>query len=200
MNTKKFAFSLFVGFIMSSLSLSAFDGFCQGGSIEGRVGYLYPTNHTTRDICSGNALYSLEGNLEICNQFYLWASGGYFQQSGHTTGGDKTKLEMVPIGVGIKYFFPMEPFNFYVGGGALPTYVWSHTNSSYLTSKFNKWGCGGVVKGGVLIDLSCSFFIDVFVDYMILSIKGKGSTDPLAYSVSCNLNSVVVGAGIGYRF
>ena len=196
MKLKWLLFSAFMFLLLPKIEASMIDA-----SVEGKIGYLYPTDHATRQNSSGNAIYSLEGNIQVYRQLYAWSSIGYYYGSGDTTNGDiKTNLKIMPIGVGLKYFLPVSYFDLYVGAGVLPTYVQSTTHSPYFKQKIDKWACGGVVKGGVLINITCSFYIDLFVDYMILSAKGKGSTDPLTYAETCNLNSVSVGGGIGYRF
>ena len=74
---------------------------------EVKVSYFYSTNADFKNIySSGGGLYRLETSLEAYKNLYPFLSVGYFETSGHSQGQQSpTKLKMVPISPGLKYFF-----------------------------------------------------------------------------------------------
>ena len=162
--------------------------------MEVQGAYYHSSDANFYNIYSGGGIYGLEISVQSWRGLYTWASGNVFTKSGHSVGyNTPTHVTFIPIGVGLKYLWKIHPeIDGYVGAGVLPTYLWIHDHSPYLAPKTIKWGCGGIVKAGVLIDLPKSFFIDLCTDYFSVTV----STSP----ESAHLKGWTFGGGVGYRF
>lgn len=160
---------------------------------EVKVGYFIPTDAQFRNTYSEDGvLPSIEASVRAWNRFFPWASVGYFSKWGHThSPRESTHLYFVPIGVGLKYIYSFSRLSVYGGAGALPTYL--HINRPQLEKR---WGCGGIVKAGVIADRLWGCFVDFFAEYSYLEIStGRGASLHPA-----NLSNFTIGGGIGYHF
>ena len=169
----------------------------------GKAAYFRPSSNKFRKIYGGGWIYDMELKIQTYKQLYTWTSIGLFTKSGVTSGGrDRTKIQIVPIGVGLQYLYPLGYHNdaVYFGAGVLPTYVHVYDQPSFLVSSSHKWGYGGVFKTGAILYLCHSIFVDFFANYTILWISGDDSTTPLVFGTKANLCGLSVGGGIGYRF
>ena len=167
---------------------------------EAKAAYFYPTHHRFRDIHSGGGLYSIEASMQTWDQLYSWASVGYFQESGSSIGEKrKTKIQMVPLTLGLKYILPTKCLSPYLGAGLLVSYVDIRNHSPYVRKKDSKWGVGGICKLGCLADISQSFFIDVFCDYSYLKVT-FGDHHQKVLRHKTDLSGLSFGGGLGYRF
>lgn len=175
---------------------------------EAKAGYFYPSNHRFQKIYhDGGGIYGGEISVGLCdcdNDWYAWVSGDYFERHGRSIGGhDKTTIKMVPVGFGFKYFFPAcycDMFRFYVGAGGLATWLRLRDHSHYVVPKSEKWGFGGIIKSGVIVDFCDGFFADIFVDYSILDIKFHDTKHRQVTRQKAHLDGLSAGLGLGYRF
>jgi len=165
---------------------------------EIRAAYFHPTDSRFQDIYSGGGQYSIETSVQTgCKQLYPWAGVGYFHKSGCsileipgiTSEGDSTHITIVPIGLGLKYLFPIDCIcpRPYLGAGVLFSYVHIHNDCSFITQAQSDWGIGGIIKAGFFSDITHCVFLDLFVDYSYMK-------------VDFNLSGFTIGGGIGYRF
>lgn len=180
-------------------------GFCQCQAIEVlsevRAAYYYPTDSRFRDIYSNAGLYSFETSVQTYKKLYSWTSIGFLYTSGNSLGEeDSTELYMVPIGLGLKYFFHYRRVKPYLGGGLLTSYVHIHNDSAYVERNQSDWVIGGIVKTGLLADLSEAVFLDFFMDYTYLSKNFDSSSHRYVITRKGNLSGLSFGAGLGYRF
>ena len=141
------------------------------------------------------------GCWEWLSNLYGFVSADFLSKKGNSIGYcTPTKVTISNIGLGVKYLFPFCYGDFYVGLGALPTHVSTTNSSPYVLCKQSKWTCGGIAKVGAYFDLPCSFFIDLFVDYSFVSVKPKCCPNTGVQFQKANLNGVIAGLGLGYRF
>lgn len=176
--------------------------------LEFKAAYFLPTNSDFRHIYHGSALYGPELTVQLCNarNWYAFASIDYFQKKGRSCGlGDCTKVSLLPLGIGLKYFIPTcyDKADFYVGLGFQPEWVRTKDSSAFVVPKLSRWAFGGIAKTGMYCHLPCNFLIDLFVDYSFAWVpKGDnckactGSVVPLR----ANVSGAVFGVGLGYRF
>lgn len=135
------------------------------------------------------------------SNFYGFVSADFLSKSGNSIGlCTPTKAEIATIGIGIKYLFPFYCADLYLGIGALPTHLRTKNCSPYVIQKTSDWSCGGIAKFGAFIDLPCSFFLDLFVDYQFVTVKPKCCPTAGVQFHNAALNGVIAGAGLGYRF
>ena len=176
--------------------------------LEFKAAYFLPTNHDFRRIYSGSALYGPELTVQICDEsnWYAFASLDYFQKKGRSCGlCSKTKVSLLPLGLGVKYFVPTcyEKADFYLGLGFQPEWVRTKDCSPFVIPKLSRWGFGGIAKAGMYCHLPCNFLIDIFVDYSFVWAPKHGSckscTGPVV-PLKANLGGAIFGLGLGYKF
>lgn len=169
--------------------------------LEAQGAYYLPTDATFKKIYYESGIYGLETSIQTWKNLYTWMSASLFTKSGQSIGlENNTNITFIPIGVGLKYLWKVKSVDLYGGLGALPTYLNIHDQSSYVTQKTRKWGCGGVAKIGAIINLPQSFFIDLFSSYSYINISNHTTYEKKVYDHSANLSGYSFGLGIGYRF
>lgn len=172
--------------------------------LEFKGAYFHPTSSRFRKIYHGGALYGPELTFQLCDEWYGFASADFFHKKGLSIGLEtSTSICLVPIGFGLKYLRPscFECIDWYVGLGFQSVNVSIENNSSSVPDH-SKWAFGGIAKAGMYIDLSCKFFLDLFVDYSFVnlcSVRTQTCCGPVT-PLKTNIGGVIVGAGLGYRF
>jgi len=199
---------------------------------EAKGDYYLFTNDTTKQIYKhGSGTFTAEVSAQLmdnccdncCNscwsQWYGWVSGGYLRKKGHvkdTLGNTyKTKMSLIPLGIGLKYLMPSCWGDFYLGAGLLIARIKTHDDSPFVQPNRDKWGAGFIVKGGFLWDFCNCWFVDLFADYSFIRIKFHDTTiaGPIYDSQhriigsggfleghKANASGFGLGLGIGYRF
>lgn len=199
---KFFAASLLV-ILFSFMFNPSFTNILHAGEflVEAKGAYFRSTDHKFRKIYSNGGLFSGEINYQAWNNIYAWASGGYFYKKGSSIGlSNSTKITLVPVGFGLKYLYSCNCFDFYVGAGAQPTYVYIKDNSSFAIGTSSKWTWGGIVKVGAIWNIRQNFFIDLFADYSFTDVKFHRTNNGAVTRQRADLSGWSLGAGIGYRF
>jgi outer membrane protein len=170
--------------------------------IEAKVAAFIPTDQTFKKIYgSTGGIYGLEATFSLHACLSAWASADYFSQQGHSIGGDDpTQVTLVPLGLGLKYFFRVKRVDFYLGAGLLGAYLHLHDHSPYVIQHLSKWGIGGVAKIGALYHLKEHLFVDVFTSYSHLNIDFHHTHHGEVICKAADLSHVSIGAGIGYCF
>lgn len=172
---------------------------------EFKGAYFLPTNDRFKDIYKGNALYGPELTVQLRPDscWYGFASVDYFQAKGRSLGlCDRTKVSLVPIAFGVKYFMPFscKRFDMYAGLGFQPVRVRTQDCSEFVVFEQSRWALGGIAKVGTYVYLPCNFVLDFFVDY---SFAKTGCRDCRLNNVAplkANVSGVIFGGGLGYLF
>ncbi len=171
---------------------------------EVRIAAFIPTDSTYQKVYSSTPLYTLEFSARVWKGLAPFASVSYLFNSGHLVGAtvskDATKLYMVPIGLGLKYFFDVGNFQPYLGAGPLISYNRVTTDYPYIPSPQDKWAVGGLFKLGALTNINSSFFLDLFLDYNFLRVTFKNTTSKFVQVNTADLSGFALGAGLGMRF
>jgi outer membrane protein W len=167
-----------------------------GVILEARASYFYPTAKEF-PVYYGNDVW-LQG-LDV------WAAVDYFHKTGRTTGlHDKTSIRIVPITLGLKYFFPALgtkiQVNFYIASGMKYFFVHTHTDSSFLKKNVNKSGMGGVFEAGFTTTFVKHLVLDVFAAYSLKTLSAPSISKPVVETTSFNISNLNVGLGLGYKF
>lgn len=168
--------------------------------IEAKGAYYRPSDHKFRHIYSDSGIYGIEASYQAWNQLYAWSSVSCFYKSGHSIGQHhSTAITFVPFGIGLKYLFPINSVDLYVGAGLLGTYAHINNHSRYVSHSQHKWAPGGIVKVGALVNLTPRYFIDFFSDYSFIKMDfPKGDKRVIRHEA--DLSGWSVGLGVGYRF
>lgn len=187
-----------------ALSLLALGSHLAAGEwlIEGKGAFFGPVEDKFRDIYGdGNGRYGAEISYEFCNCIYGWTSVDWFHDSGHSIGQHhRTNINLIPVGLGLKFMASVNCWDFYLGGGALFTHFETEDHSPYVIRESNKWVYGGILKLGTLLNCNC-FFLDIFGDYSWLQDAHFHRTDNgKVERHSANINGWAIGLGIGFRF
>lgn len=169
--------------------------------IEGKGAYFLPTNNLFKKIYSGNGIYGAEVTGKLWCNWYGFTSADFFRAEGKSIGlCNRTNIDLVNLAVGLKYLMPFCYGDFYLGLGALPVYLKTQDCSPFVVKKHTKWGCGGIVKAGVYIDLACNIFLDLFVNYSFAKLKFKCCPSACTLLHSAKVDGAWFGAALGYRF
>lgn len=162
---------------------------------------FFPTSHLFKKIYHSSGMIGGELTVNIYDSFYGWASIDWLSKSGRSLIGDsKTKVSYLPIAFGLKYFLPFCYGDWYVGVGALAGRIHTHDFSPLVAPYYTKWGWGAIAKLGVLFDISCSFFLDLFLNYSAVNAHSSNTFGGTVVPHTVKVHGVILGAGLGYRF
>lgn len=182
--------------LLSPCLLSAHDW-----ALEVRGGYFWPQQRVVREIYHhGGGEVELEGMKWVYKGLNVWANVNYFPRSGQSIGpGDSTRINLVPLSWGVKYFFPLVAgLDVYLGGGASYTFVRIKDNSCFVEEHVSKGGFGGVGKFGVAYTFNNHLFLDLFADYY--SRMRFHPKNPCIEGFSVNFGGIRTGLGIGMAY
>lgn len=169
--------------------------------LEFKAAYFLFTDPCVKSIYgNGGALYGPEITFLLGKNWYGFASADFLSKKGHSVGlHNATKMDIVPLGVGLKYFVPFCYGDFYLGLGFQPVHLKTINCSPYVAEVTSKWGFGGIAKIGSYFDLPHNFFIDLFFDYSFVKVDCQKCA-PGVIPLKANLSGCIFGAGLGYRF
>lgn len=176
---------------------------------EFKSGAFLPTDHNYREIYgTASVFYNPEFTVQLVEEkpWYIFFSVAYTSKEGKSIGFcTRTKVEILPLGIGVKYVIPFRYGNFYVGLGWQPTYLRTFNCSESVQNYTAKWGQGGIGKLGVYFDLPRDFRFDIFADYSFVHV-GSCSKNPccnvtkFVVPIKATVSGALLGVGIGYCF
>lgn len=185
--------------LMSSITPSNVQA--DGWDAQVRVAGFAPCSKLARKVYSNVwPQFQLQFSYDICCPVGIWANVGWSPKSGKSTKfHNGTKLNWVPIGLGVDYSFDIACcVDAYVGVGATYNYLQIKNDSKYVKRTDSKWAWGGIAKTGLRYHFHESFFGELFVDYSFVDFKFKKTKYYDTHNV--NLNGVLFGAGLGVSF
>ncbi|MBI2352736.1 hypothetical protein HYV11_00655 [Candidatus Dependentiae bacterium] len=190
--------------------------------LEFKMGAFLPTASLYKDIYGAASLfYNPECMIQLKDQkpWHLFFSALYTSKRGHSVGYDTpTKIEIIPLGIGLKYAISFYNGTFYVGLGFQPAYLRTFNSSEFIQQQTAKWGMGGIAKLGYYLDLSQNFSMNLFCDYSFVHVGSrhvyygnKSCCSSSPFSNSCindqfvvpftsNISGALIGVGLGYSF
>lgn len=171
--------------------------------LEFKAAYFWPQDSCVRSIYGDRgALYGPEVTFKLSkdSHWYGFASIDFLNKEGRSVGlCEFTKMSILPIGLGVKYFAPFSYGDVYVGLGFQPTHLKTVNCSPFVDQTTSKWGFGGIAKIGSYFNLSHNCFLDVFLDYSFVKLECSNCSAAVV-PLKVNLSGIIFGAGIGYRF
>jgi hypothetical protein len=172
--------------------------------VEFKGAGFFPTDNVYRKIYGYGGIYGPELTFNIGpKDWYAFASIQFLHQNGKSLGLDNpTKINLLALGVGLKYLIPFCYGNFYIGLGFQPVCIKTKDYSPFVIFKHKKWSFGGIGKSGLLFYLSHDFVFDIFLDYSFIQHQFKKSQAPTGFVQprKTNVSGFIFGAGIGYYF
>lgn len=180
--------------------------------LEIKAAYFLPTDAAFKDIYpKGGGLYGIELTMQLSKQlasdsnWRIFGSFDYFQKTGKSIGlGDSTKIKLIPLAVGLKYFIPCTDFiDFYAGLGFQPVNVRTENCSQFVVKNQSLWGFGGIAKMGTNFYIAQKFTIDIFINYSFVKVGSsecKDQNSSCLESIKANIGATIFGAGIGCNF
>jgi hypothetical protein len=169
--------------------------------LEVRASYFRPFSKTLRKVTGEGVTYGLEATLPVWRGWNIWGEVDYFSKSGTMQGIHRAvQITMVPITLGLKYFYYPNRYWGLYGGGAGKYYFVEEINRvfpMYKTTHHN--GLGGVVEIGNVICIG-HFVIDIFSSWSFKKIDGPDHLSPNATSFGMQVGGWNIGMGLGYKF
>lgn len=203
-------------------------------SLEAKVAYYRPSSHRVRKIYrDGWADYQLELSkafgfgCECEKNWRVWAGVSGFSVSGrsylscydqfghsadcYSFGGysgsgfrDRTTLRMIPINLGVKYLFDINPcISVYLGGAACYSFLRIRDHSEYVHEHVRKNDWGGLIQSGVYYHVTPSVFVSAFADYLFQRFHFSShyaSHSRYVERNDLNMNGYKLGVGVGVTF
>jgi outer membrane protein len=184
-----------------------------GIAAEMRVAYYHPSSKRVRDIYGkGWADYQLElsksfkncGGLEDV-EWRIWTGISGFSKNGDSIGlHNKTKIQLVPISLGLKIFYPIIcNTKVFLGGAACYSLLRIHDHSEYVHEHIRKESWGGIFQSGITYDFCSWAFASIFLDYYFQRFvfhNDRTSHCRFVERMDLNMNGFKVGAGLGISF
>jgi outer membrane protein W len=180
-------------------------------SLEFRLAYYRPSEKNIRKIYSNAFLdYQVELNKRFMDSWQVWMGidllskkKGHSIISGGSGTGDKTRLKMNSVNLGLKYLYCLnECAELYLGAGVNYGMLRIHDESPYVHQHPRRNSFGGLFKVGVYTYLTDHVYLDFFFDYLVQEFKFKNSNSDSYYVERHNvkMSGIKTGVGIGYRF
>lgn len=172
--------------------------------LEWKTAYFLPTDSYVKDIYGkGTVYYGPEATFLLSDKhnWYGFASVDFLSKKGRSLGlSNYTKMNIVALGFGLKYFVPFCYGDFYAGLGVQPLHLKTINCFSDTVNKTSKWGVGGSAKIGSYIDLPRNLFVDLFVDYSFVKVGCDSCCTSTFIPLRANMSGCLFGIGLGYRF
>ncbi|MBU4203905.1 MAG: hypothetical protein KKD59_08160 [Acidobacteria bacterium] len=159
------------------------------GAFEVKGNYFIPSEQAFKDIYGGGFAFGAEVSFKIWNNLHFWADGRFLSRKGELTfTKEETKLQIIPIGFGLKYFLTAGTLQFYggIGGGY---FIFKESN---VIGDVSKDGFGFITRIGVLFQVTDSFFFDLFGNY------SNCKMHPADFSI--DIGGIEAGIGAGFKF
>ncbi len=152
----------------------------------------------------GSVLFEgqVEGSMVINKDIALWTNVGLSTARGNSIGlNDKTRVWLVPITFGAKYFLPCNIGGFtpYIGLGFGAIWARFRDKSDFVQGDLVGAGAAMLAKSGLEADLGCGYYLDIFADYGRNWLR-FGLGDKLVEMPNTQTGGVKFGAGIGCHF
>lgn len=178
-------------------------------SLAIKYAVFLPSASKVRDIY-GSALpeFILEGNYKVIEKGSwdgdVWLEGSYIFSGGHSLGysKDKTRVNIVPFSMGIKYVYHFCPrSDIYLGIGPSYSFMTVHDSCSYVRQKTSAGTLGAVIKSGFTYALPSHLYFDGSLNYRYqkFSIHSHDS-NPTTETSRANFSGFEIGLGIGWKF
>lgn len=158
--------------------------------VELKGSYFNPSKTIFKQIYGGGLTYGAEASSKVWKGIEAWIGVKYFARKGELTfTKERTRLNILPIGAGVRYSYPVsERVNIY-GGLGLSHYQYKESNP---IGKVSKGGWGFESRLGSFVRVVKGWFIDIYMDLSYCRMK------PADFKIQ--IGGIEAGIGIGYNF
>ncbi len=179
-----------------------------GFEVSARAAAFVPSSHKIRKIYNDAwGDYQLEFGQSIYKSLSIWAGGQYTYSNGHSRSGSdtiraRTKIQLAPVSLGLKYnFFFGSCTSIYLGAGPTYTFLRIHDHWPFVHRHISKAGVGGLFKIGAKHYFTRLFFVEGFVDYLVQRFHFHNSNSgPFVQRHELFMDAVIAGGSIGLHF
>lgn len=173
-------------------------------SFQGRISAYFPLERKiTRIYSTAFAFYEGEFDLPLWCNISSYFSAGYLENTGHSHGlHNRTKLEMVPFALGLKYYKGICSYlDYYIGAGVTYSLLYMHDDSPYVKHHISKSSVGGTAKFGIIYFFCENWLFDLSVDYLYqrFSFRKSHSRNNVERH-DLDMSGIKLGASVGYAF
>lgn len=170
--------------------------------LEAKVGYFFFSNSKMRKVFDqGGIDIQLSGFYPLDSWLQIYGSVEYLERSGRSLGyHQKTKIWETPLSLGLKITTPVcENIQGYFTLGPRYFFVCVHNNSSFVSKRMKKNGCGGFANIGFNYNLCNNLLIDFFGEYSYGRLHFHSSKKN-SYGQTMQVGGFTFGAGLSYLF
>lgn len=176
-------------------------------TVEGRFSAFFPLDSRVRDIYHDVLpCFELQATTTLYGCWQEWVNVGYIFDNGRSIGeSDKTQLNLLPISFGVNYLFSScDCMNWYIGAGALYSFLRTEDHSPFVHEHVRKNAWGGVAKIGFYYQYTDCVYFEGFFDYIYqkFSFSNSEPEDDVPYVErnDVDLSALKLGVGLGFRF
>jgi hypothetical protein len=157
--------------------------------LELKASYFHPTEQAFLDIYGGGPRYGGEVDIGLWKGFEVSLGGSYFSKAGELTfTKEKTELQIIPIGVGLKYRWTKRVIRFYTAAG-LSSFQYKESNP---IGDFSRSHVGLTTEIGSYVRVAGGLLIDVFLNYSLCHVESA--------DFKVNIGGLGAGIGLAYEF
>lgn len=182
------------------------DEYFQNTSLEFKLGGFVPFAQRSRRIYA-DVWWDLgfEATKTFCTRYQAWIGLDYIFTNGESTELDKkTRLNFIPLSLGISYLYPINScLTAYLGVGGVYSFLWIRDHSKYFRNRVNNNGFGGIIKTGCYYYLCENIYIDAFLNYFYQYFtfrNHKAKDSGFVQRNNINLSGLKFGLGVEVRF
>ena len=159
-------------------------------SLQARAGYFIPADAIFRDIYGNGAAWGGEVDAALSPRLSLWAGVDYFSRDGLLPETrENTSIRVVPLQTGLKVGLDLGVATRIYAGAGLAWFQYRESNS---IATLKQSGLGFVGRGGLLVYLGETFFLDFGGEYSTCRVEPAG--------VKADLGGYLISAAAGFRF
>ena len=157
--------------------------------LELKASYFRPTEQAFLDIYGGGPRYGGEVDIGLWKGFDVWLGGNYFSKEGELTfTKEKTELQIIPVGAGLKYRWTKGIIRFYTAAG-LSSFQYKESNP---IGDFSRSRMGLTAEMGSYVKIAGGLLIDVYLNYSVSYIETA--------DFKVNIGGLGAGLGLAYEF
>jgi len=177
-----------IGIIAITIFLSGLAN-AAGFMVELKAQYFTPSEKAFKDVYGSQMTFGGEIGIHLGKGISIWAGGDYFSRKGKLSfTEEETKMQIIPLYVGIKYRFSAGKINPYLGLG-IGYFQYKESNP---IGKIEEGDMGYIGEVGCLFKIKGGLFFDIKGSYSYCKVKPA--------EIKAALGGLKAGIGLGFEF